>query len=148
MKWNTPEYRKVHYTGIYSSWYGMKQRCSNKNHRSYKDYGGRGITYDPYWESFANFQRDMQCGYKKGLTLDRIDTNDNYCKENCRWATRKEQNRNKRCNLLLENNGEIKTLLEWCKDLDLSYNTVRSRYYRDMPAYKILKPTLYRPQKL
>lgn len=79
----------------YNSWQSMKSRCRNPKETGYEYYGGRGITYDPEWELFENFYRDM--GERpEGMTLDRIDVNGNYCKENCRWATNETQGRNKR----------------------------------------------------
>ncbi len=78
----------------YISWDNMIGRCNRPSQLRYKHYGGRGITYDVRWKSFANFLEDM--GERpKGKTLDRIDVDGNYCKENCRWATNKEQNNNK-----------------------------------------------------
>jgi hypothetical protein len=143
-KYNTPEYRK-RYTGIYGSWYAMKQRCNNPKNKQYKDYGGRGIKYIPAWDTFETFEKDMSLEYQKNLTLDRIDNSKGYSKENCRWATRKQQNQNKRCNIVLELNGETKTLLEWSKDINMGYDTLRSRFYRKMKPIEILKTDLYRP---
>lgn len=83
------------YNTTYWAWAAMKDRCKNKNHKSFKDYGERGITYDPAWEVFENFLKDMG-DRPQGLTLDRIDNNGNYCEGNCRWATPTEQSLNKR----------------------------------------------------
>lgn len=138
------------YTGIYGSWYAMKQRCGNPNNKQYKDYGGRGITYPIKWEKFSGFNEDMGSFYKEGLTIDRIDNNKNYSIENCKWSTREEQNRNKRSNILIEYAGQSKTLLEWWKylEMEISYNTLRSRHYKGMPVENMLEnPNLYRPWK-
>lgn len=82
-------------TPTYISWKQMKQRCLNPNTPDYKNYGGRGVTICDKWIKFAGFYEDM--GERPdGLTLDRIDNNGSYCKENCKWSTRAEQNRNKR----------------------------------------------------
>jgi hypothetical protein len=73
----------------------MRDRCHNPNHFAFHHYGGRGITHDPRWEDFAAFLEDM--GERpEGLTLDRIDPDGNYCKSNCRWATRYQQTHNRR----------------------------------------------------
>jgi hypothetical protein len=68
----------------------MKARCNNKNHEFYHRYGGRGITYDPKWETFEGFYEDMGEKPGKGWDIDRIDNDGNYCKENCQWLTRSE----------------------------------------------------------
>lgn len=81
---------------IWNSYRGMKERCTNKNNKRYESYGGRGISYDPKWETFEGFLEDMLPTYQEGLELDRIDVNGNYCKENCRWSTQSEQCYNQR----------------------------------------------------
>lgn len=94
----------------YSIWVSLRQRCNNPKDAHYKDYGGRGITYDPKWDSYTAFWEDVGPSFKVGLTLDRINNDGNYCKENCRWATRYEQSTNTRRNVFFEYHGEKLTL--------------------------------------
>ncbi len=85
-----PDYKRT-----YGVWAAMKQRCNDPNTQSYSDYGGRGISYIARWEFFDNFLEDMGIA-PFGLTLDRINNEGHYTKENCRWATRYVQAHNSR----------------------------------------------------
>lgn len=80
---------------LYWVWTTMKQRCLNPKNPKYKRYGMRGISISKDWMNFENFYNDMHKLYIKGLQIDRINNDGNYCKENCRWVTSKVNNNNK-----------------------------------------------------
>lgn len=98
----SPFRNRVHgmrYSDTYRTWANMKDRCLNPNCGSYKHYGMRGIAVDSEWMAFPNFLRDM--GEKPiGLSLDRINNDGPYTKNNCRWAGAKVQGRNRRSSIL------------------------------------------------
>jgi hypothetical protein len=92
----------------------MRLRCYTTTNKDYERYGGRGIKVCDEWQSFEPFyQWAMANGYQDALTLDRIDNDGDYCPENCRWATQKEQQNNRRSNRLITHNGETHTIAEW-----------------------------------
>lgn len=116
---------------VYSCWEHMKARCNNKNFKQYKDYGGRGIKVCDEWEEFEKFYKwAMDNGYDDNLTLDRLDVNGNYCPENCRWVTRKEQQLNRRVNKVFTFNGETLTQKEWSDKLGFCENLIIGRLKR------------------
>lgn len=114
---------------LYCVWRSMRDRCYNKNNSSYNRYGGRGIIVCDEWknnvELFYNWM--VSNGYKKGLTIDRIDNNGNYEPNNCRVISKQQQNRNYSRNIILKYNGKEKTLIDWCEILDLKYSMVYLR---------------------
>ena len=114
----------------YTTWQDMKARCSNKNDKKYKIYGGRGITVCGRWNnSFIAFLEDM--GERpKGMSIERIDNNKGYYPENCKWATYGEQNRNHSRNRKITIGGETKCLIDWVEEGKLKYNTILYRIRR------------------
>lgn len=116
----------------YSSWAGMRSRCRNRNHPRFKDYGGRGIEVCNRWNLFSNFLIDM--GQKpKGYSLERIDNSGNYEPNNCRWASLKEQARNRRTSKKVTFNSQTKTIAEWSELTGINQNTILRRIQRGWP---------------
>lgn len=104
----------------------MKARCQNESNAGYANYGGRGITVCPEWESFVVFLADMgRC--PEGKTLDRVNNELGYSKSNCRWATRSEQQRNTSRNVVITYQGETRTLEEWSEKLGINRTTLKYR---------------------
>lgn len=126
------------------SYNGMISRCNRKTDPYYPCYGGRGITVCSRWlESFSNFLSDM--GDKPAnLSLDRIDNNGNYCKENCRWATALQQANNNRSNRLIHYAGEVVTLAEGCRKYGIPRMTVRYRMKTGWPDSQLFDPRIPR----
>ena len=123
-------------TRFYRIWTGMKQRCKNPNFCYYCNYGGRGISLCKKWESYDGFREDMFESYQqhieeygeKDTTLDRIDNDGDYCKENCHWATLIEQASNTRkIKYLTDAKGETHTIREWANIKGLNIATIKNR---------------------
>lgn len=112
---------------LFSLWRGMVDRCNNPKNKRYSRYGGRGIVVCDEWQDLHRFIADMGPTFRLGLTLDRVDNDGPYSPDNCRWATRKVQNRNYSRNLLITYNGETKCLKEWAEVLGLNYGTLHDR---------------------
>lgn len=117
--WKTPEY---------TIWGGIKNRCNNPKDKDYDKYGGRGISMSSEWEnSFSTFMRDMGTRTSKTHTVERIDNNGDYCKSNCKWATRKEQANNRRNSQYVEYQGKTFTISQFSRRLGVKDYIVRYR---------------------
>ena len=114
----TPEYR---------AWCAILQRCINPQNRAYPRYGGRGIRVCDKWLDFDAFLADMGPRPSAEYSIDRKDNNGPYDKDNCVWATREEQQRNRRVNVVLEFNGKRQTVVEWATEVGLLPSTLYSR---------------------
>lgn len=131
----------------YMIWKRMKGRCSNKNVKEYKNYGGRGIEVCERWNDFAKFLEDM--GERpEGMSIDRIDNNKGYSPDNCQWASRKTQNSNKRNNVLMTSHGITLTAKAWSEKLGISYQTLMSRIRYGWTHERILSEPIRSLQKL
>jgi hypothetical protein len=108
----------------------MRYRCSNPNFAVYKNYGGRGITVCDRWQTFANFYADMFPSYVKGMQLDRIDNSKGYSPENCRWATSKQNNRNRQSNVWIETPDGPMVLAEAAEKYGIRSDTLWRRVQR------------------
>jgi hypothetical protein len=117
----------------YVTWKAMKSRCYSRTRKQYRDYGGRGIRVCDRWlepngQGFLNFLEDMgPMPQGARYTIERDRVNENYCPENCRWATYTEQARNRRSNINLAHNNKTQCLKDWAKDIGISESTLRSR---------------------
>lgn len=112
---------------LYPIWNQMIQRCTNTNDKYYNGYGGRGIKVCERWMEFPNFIEDMGNGWKPGLQIDRIKNNKGYYKENCRWTTPKQQQRNRRDNHLETYNNKTQCLAAWEEETCICQSTIRHR---------------------
>lgn len=132
-------------TRFYRKWESMNGRCKDKENGNY---GKRGITVCDEWRDYRIFKKDMYDSFVKlgGLeknphvvTLDRIDNDKGYSKENCRWADMKTQALNKRNTKFFEFNGEKNTLANWAIKLNIKRSTLAQRFYvLKWPIEKVL----------
>lgn len=127
---------------LYTVWRSMRDRCMNPNFRQWNDYGGRGIKICPEWDSFHQFVEDMG-PRPQGYTLDRIDNNGNYEPSNCRWATRKEQQRNRRMARRVVLDGEEYLVAELVEKYGLKHETIVQRAAKGMSFKDATAKTRY-----
>lgn len=133
-------------TDIYRVLRCMKERCYSFKHSSYKNYGGRGIGVCEEWqsnpESFVKWA--METGYRRGLTIDRIDVNKGYSPDNCRWATRKEQVRNRTNTVFVHIDGIQYSLSEFCETHNINYAAAWQNFRRNSRNENLLIKYLLR----
>lgn len=112
----------------YRTWANMIQRCHNPKNTGFDDYGGRGITVCRRWQkSFVSFLEDMGPKPSAAHSIERKNNNRGYEPGNCRWATRPEQARNKRNNLLITIRGETRCFAEWCEHFGIKQGAAYTR---------------------
>jgi hypothetical protein len=114
-------------TPIYTAWQGMHKRCYNQKFKYYGDYGGRGIRVCERWHTFENFLEDMTDSWALGLEIDRMDNDGDYTPDNCQWATRHQQSRNKRNNVWLSLGNKTQILADWSRETGLNPQTIQDR---------------------
>jgi hypothetical protein len=121
----------------YTAWSQMKSRCDNPKNKFYADYGGRGIVYCEEWKDFKAFFSDMGEA-PEGLSLERIENSKGYSKENCKWATRKEQQNNRRNTKMIEYNGKMWPKQIIAAEFGIDPHTLMNRLKRGWPVEKAL----------
>jgi hypothetical protein len=138
-----------HFKRLYKIWLGMKARCYNKNETAYPDYGGRGITICDEWKNdFASFYCwSLNNNYQSNLTIDRINNNGIYEPNNCRWSTKKEQNRNTRANRIVEHNGILKTVAQLAEESGILDKTLYFRLDQGYQVDELLRDPNDRPKQ-
>lgn len=114
------------------SWKDMRRRCGDPRHKSYHNYGGRGIRVCDRWRKFAEFFEDMG-DRLPGMSLDRINNDGDYEPGNCRWATAFEQVHNSRRVKLVEFHGETRCIRAWGRHFGVSMSTIRNRLGKGLP---------------
>lgn len=115
-------------TKTYRAWQNMRRRCTDPATPQFNDYGGRGITICPEWDTFSAFLADMGEA-PADKSLDRKDNNGGYSKANCRWATRREQTQNTRKNVFLAYRGKTLCVTEWARLVGLPLLTLYTRLH-------------------
>jgi hypothetical protein len=143
------EFKQVHgmtKSRFHNIWLGMKNRCLNPNVKAYPRYGGKGIKVCDEWLNFINFKNDMYDLYlehcnkygEKDTTLDRIDSEGDYCKANCKWSTYKEQALNRTTNIKLFIGGKYISANEVVKRYGLTHSALYHRLNRGWSTERII----------
>ena len=129
----------------FAVWHSMKQRCNDKNHHAYHNYGGRGIKVCERWQnSFENFWKDMGASYQPGLDLDRIDNNQGYSPQNCRWTTRRINCMNRRKSRFIKTPYGKMSVRDFSEMTGIGTSTIEYRLAHHWPTELLCAPPDYR----
>jgi hypothetical protein len=132
----------------YNVYNAMRNRCESPKNNSYERYGGRGIKVCERWkESFLNFYEDMGQRPSPSHSIERNDNDGDYEPGNCRWATDKEQCRNRRSTVMLTHNGRTQSMLDWADELGINRYTIMRRWQRGFTVEQILHQGKHKPGK-
>jgi hypothetical protein len=138
-------------TKLYGIWGGMIARCENTKEETYKNYGGRGIKICKEWrEDFLSFHKwSLENGFEedKGLSIERVNVNGDYCPENCKWANQLEQANNKTTTIFVEINGETKPASVWDREKELPTGTVAQRLRNGKRGRDLIAPVRKRVER-
>ena len=133
--------RRGRQTAEYFAWHDMKSRCYNRHHPKWSDYGGRGIRVCSRWrQSFSAFLQDMGRRPSRRHTIERKDNEGGYTKANCKWATQRAQQQNRRDTLVLCFRGKKQCATEWARELGLLPDTLLHRLRRGLSMVRVLAP--------
>lgn len=123
----------------FSQWTDMKARCTSESHKWYKEYGGRGVGVCDEWLSFECFWSDMGGEWSSGLQIDRIDNEKGYCKSNCKWSTRSQQQRNKRNTKYIETPNGVMDITSASEFYSVPAGCLRYRYNTGKRGNELIK---------
>jgi hypothetical protein len=127
-----PELRGCSYTPEYKVWNNFKNRCTNPKANNYHRYGGRGIKVCDEWQKFEGFIKDMGKRPTKYHTIERVDNDGDYCKDNCKWVTRGEQARNRSTNVFVVFDGRRRVIKDVAKEVGLTHQLILRRMSKGM----------------
>lgn len=128
----------------YRVWQGILERCLKSKHKSYKDYGGRGIKVCQRWLKFENFIADMGDRPSGRHSIERRDNNGDYEPSNCYWAEKWQQERNSRGNHNITFNGKTQCLTDWAHELGIKQRTLITRLHRGWSVERAFKTNAHR----
>jgi hypothetical protein len=136
-------------TRLNSIWRQIRYRCSNPHSHQYQYYGGKGIKVCTEWQEFIPFQTwAMANGYQDNLTIERKDSNKDYCPENCTWIPQSEQQKTSSNSKGINIDGQTHNIADWCKILNIHRNSPKQATYRNWTVKEYLTWKYYNPNIL